>query len=237
MRPRADPAETPHGRLMTPAGGQRNSDWEHLDGAVRAFALWRARAMPPGAREAAVVFRCGTVARVAEGDAEFAGYVGSLYSFPDLGPSPERAAAEAVPYVVADNARVWEAQKNLGGGPLGAEVAVAVRRAYALALSRGAPYPDAADSECRPINTGIRAVGDLELWTVFWPARFPGGRVLSLSLVPPRSGARDAAREAAAAANEHVMLDYMFPEVAAVVTPDGALWAYRSGNVFAPLGE
>lgn len=227
--PRRAPAPP---RGTTPAGGQANSDWEHFGAAVDAAAVWAGRYWPRESNEVIVMFRCGTVARVKDGDPEFGGYESGAYAFPDFGPNAAPDAAATVANVMADNARVWAAQKSITSDD---RIARAVRCAYAAVLKPGHPYPGVPTAERLVIGTDVVA-GGLRLETVFWPKLDPGGRVTSLALVPEGMRRAAAARRASDVAGRLRQYDYMFPEVAAVFTPQGRVWAYAAGGAFVCRG-
>jgi hypothetical protein len=214
----------------TPAGSQINSDWEHLEAAIAAMTVWVGWAWTRSIRAWLVLFRCGTVARVTDDDPEFGGYRSSAYAFPDPGPDAAPDAAETVTKIMADNARVWAAQRNLAGG---GEIALAVRRAYAKMLGEGYQYPGAPTSVHLPMGTDVVTANGLRLETVFWPKLGAGGHVFNLALVPVALGVQDAARSASDAVGRLRQYDYMFPEVAAVFAPEGCVWAYGPDGVFA----
>lgn len=210
-------ARLPGGATL--AGSQINADWPELPLAIIALEAWLASArstLPPDRRRAShVVFRCGTVAQVAPGDPEFSGYLDSAYAFPGEHPQHASAALD----VMDDNARVWEAQRSLPE-PAGK----AARQAFALLVAQGYPYPGNASSVRGGKRSGCKFEDAGELLFVFWPALDPRMRVWNLVF-----GKTDP-RGAVDAAGDLRRLDYMFPEVAAVFTADGALWGYREAG-------
>jgi hypothetical protein len=227
----------------TPAGGQVNADWGQLREGIACLAVFLAAAAPPEKasaspssearpREWHVVFRCGTVARVAEADAEFMGYEQSGYRFPDHrlegfeDLKGEESMASTVEAILADNAKVWEAQKAFPG-----EVGRAARRAYTRLVAQGYPYPGASAARS-PVFTGLSsAAADAgPLWMVLWPGLDTKGRMYNLAFAS--KGER-----ACHLGGELRRYDYMFPEVAAVITPELAVWTYGTGGRFSDQNE
>lgn len=213
----------------TPAGGQLNSDWPQLADAIDALAVV-VHGMPTTGicanKEWHIVFRCGTVVRVTDADPEFAGYAGTGYKFPDRG--GDDGLASTVANVMADNTLVWDKQKAFPE-PAGG----AVRRAYAKLVRQGYPYPGGPESDRTPVSTGVSLSGTGTLYMVFWPNLDPIGRVYNLSF------SADGLERAAIQGGTLRRYDYMFPEVAAVISPTAPgtepmrIWSYTAAGEFA----
>jgi hypothetical protein len=201
----------------TPAGSQINSDWAQLGEAIDCMAVFLAGLpLAAGPAETHVIFRCGTVARVREGDPEFGGYEASEYQFPEHDLAG-RLEDGAVADIMADNARVWAAQRGFPE-PVGR----AVRRAYAALVAPGYPYPGGPTADRRVAPTGISSEAEGTLAHVLWPHLDVGGRVYNLAFM------RNSLVSAAVAGGDCRRYDYLFPEVAAVFMPDRARWTYHA---------
>jgi len=189
---------------VTPAGGQINCDWEFLELAIDELAKF----LKAGCPEPHVVFRCGTVVRVADDDEEFKGYKLSTYQFPET----DTKYAETVKQIMRDNSRVWAVQKKI------ADVGPPIRRAYATLVRQGYIWPGPSAARWAQKTTP-----DSQLYLVHWPELDSRSRVFNLGI----SADGD---DAAAAAGDFRRQDYMFPEVAAVILSQkpGALdiWRY-----------
>ena len=218
--PACAPGATPARTLgTTPAGGQINADWEDLPLGIvglREIFLAAERSSGPAQVECSfVMFRCGTVAQVRPSDLEFSGR--PERGFPEHRPEDASTVSE----ILVDNARVWEAQRAFPE-PAGK----VVRQAYGALAAQGYPYPGGPDSNRTAAATGFETEREGELVLVFWPNLDPAQRVCNLAFARPGTDVGSAV----AAAGTLRRYDYMFPEVAAVVMPDGTLWAYRTAD-------
>jgi hypothetical protein len=230
--------ETKEARLapilgLTPAGGQINSDWADLCDALVGLTLFlddvAAAAETSGLKmtDWHVVFRCGTMVRIFATDPEFPGYDASNYRFP--GSECDADQKETVKAIMADNVKVWENQKVIPGVGIGK----AVRQAYAKMLGQGYPYPGGPAADRSAVPTGIEIINadtsnkkDTDpLWFVLWPNLDALGHVYNLAFAP-------VAMTACALGGTLRRYDYMFPEVAAVFTPERVMWAYGPDKVF-----
>jgi len=190
----------------TPAGSQINCDWELLNVAIDALVSFLKAV---GAEEPYVVFRCGTVVRVGDGDVEFKGYKNSDYRFPET----DEKHADTVKQIMRDNARVWAVQKSLAD----ASVSLAVRKAFATLVRQGYPWPGPGAE-----RWGQQTRPGSPLLLVHWPELDSRGRVFNLGYGPDSEAQ-------ILAAGDLRRQDYMFPEVAAVVLPGErlAVWRYE----------
>jgi len=217
------PAEPTRPPTKTPAGGQINADWGDLGLGVEAFALFvRSGALDVEEnKDWHVIFRCGTVVRVVSGEPEWGGYSSAAprYEFPEHRVDEKDTVVD----IMADNELVWNAQCSLAPPPVGR----AVRQAFAKLVGQGYPYPGGPPSDRSPIPSGVvdETVG--MLWHVYWPNLDRAGRVFNLAF------SKKGAAVAAMLGGELRRYDYMFPEVAAVLTPALALWKYNAEGVFA----
>lgn len=217
------PAEPTRPPTKTPAGGQINADWGDLGLGVEAFALFvRSGALDVEEnKDWHVIFRCGTVVRVVSGEPEWGGYSSAAprYEFPEHRVDEKDTVVD----IMADNELVWNAQCSLAPPPVGR----AVRQAFAKLVGQGYPYPGGPPSDRSPIPSGVvdETVG--MLWHVYWPNLDRAGRVFNLAF------SMKGAAVAAMLGGELRRYDYMFPEVAAVLTPALALWKYNAEGVFA----
>jgi len=207
----------PPARSTTPAGGQVNADWGQLKEAIDCYAVLLAGALTPGNTASHVVFRCGTIVRVAGDDPEFGGYAGAKYKFPDHRLEDASTVAE----IMADNARVWEAQRVIPGA-----AGRAIRQAFERLISQGYPYPGGPPADRSPVQTGISSDALGEFWLVYWPNLDEGGHVHNMAF------SKKGPLAAACVGGELRRYDYMFPEVAAVFTPDMMAWTYGPDGKF-----
>lgn len=221
--PPTEPTETtkPAEMATTPAGGQINADWGQLSQGIMCLTVFLCGTLETtnsaAFEEWHVVFRCGTVVRVADNDPEFPGYTPKSYRFPENTLEDASATEE----VMADNKRVWEAQRSLpepAGKP--------VRQAYAKMLSQGYPYPGGPTSDRSTRPTGVQTEADGLLWTVFWPGLDRTGKVYNLAFSQQGPGT------AVVAGGDLRRYDYMFPEVAAVISKDLKVWTYGPDKTF-----
>ncbi len=210
----ADPAPLAFKPATTPAGSQINSNWIDLERGAREFGSFCALVYSQDDTTFAI-FRCGTVVAVRPEDRkEFTGYSADTYQFPF---SPE-ADAKIVKRIMVDNRAVWDAQRRTGP----AEISRAMRIAYGKMISDGYVYPGTARSGRSAIQLWDSPKGDF-LWQVYWPE-------LQKDVYNIVYGAdRDSALRAAGDLRRY---DYMFPEVAAVITRGGAVWTYDAKGVF-----
>lgn len=200
---------------LTPAGAQLNTNWPDLDDAVAAFVLALGAGAPTLTSH--VVFRCGTVAAVRENDPEFRGYVREHDCVFPLGV----ASPEIIDAIRADNRRVWEKQSAIPGA-----AGAAIRRGYALLMAAGYPFPR-EEGEWRGRRTGVHMPAtDKELWSITRDATDP--RVTNLLLTNRSTGL--------GAVGDLRRNDYLFPEVAAVITSDSRLWKYLPDGSFGDSG-
>ena len=207
---------SPH---TTPAGSQINSDWADLQRGIRCFVDYIKANFGVSSKDWYVMFRCGTIARVALTDHEFKGYLGSEYVFPE---HPENHK-ETVASIMADNQHVWEVQRAIPG-PVGA----AIRRGYGLMIAQGYPYPGTQQAGRTPIEVGRGTQPGEVFWVVYWPNQIDEQLVYNLAFATSTEGPT----AAAARAGDLRRYDFMFPEVAAVVTPDLKVWTYGPDRLF-----
>src|SRR5688572_20011088 len=209
----AGPAKSAPAEILatTPAGGQINCDWESLNVAIDALV---ALLIKTGAHDTHVVFRCGTVAQVDDDSAEFKGYDGSTYAFPDC----NKMFARTVRLIMEDNCRVYDAQRSLGN----AVVSRAIRQGYSALIRQNYPFPG-PDARRWGQKTDIAA----PLLLVHWPGLDTRSRVFNIAL------GKDA-ELAVSATGDLRRSDYMFPEVAAVIVPKGGskleVWRYSGAR-------
>jgi hypothetical protein len=207
---------------LTPAGSQINSEWPMLKNARRFLKLLlddvigQAGAPLPDWH---AVFRCGTVVRVTGADSEFKGYESKSYKFPSNNFENNYAAVDLI---MNDNAKVWDAQRVLPN-PAGA----VIRRAYAKMLSQGCVYAGDSLYSYKLTSSGMTATNGETLYFMHWP-RFDstGGKVFNLAfLKTTKEGHGVSLRQ----------YDYMFPEVAFLISPAAVVWEYGSDGQFAKV--
>lgn len=202
-------------RTTTPAGGESFFEWRDL-GKAKAE-LFTAPPANSNLPRWAVMFRGGTVFRVAEADPAFKDFRAN-HDLPDHRFDGEMTAEQ----VHANNQKVWRAQQAFPG-----KVGRAVRQAYHRLITAGYPYPGTvrADRCIENIKDGS--------WLVQWPSldgEAAAWAILAFNLVVIAAGGKTGASTMGAELRRY---DYLFPEVASVVTPQGELWEYNSEGKFA----
>jgi hypothetical protein len=156
------------------------------------------------------------VVRVRLDDPEFAGFTGHEHDavFP-----PGIAPTEVLEAIRSDHRHVWEAQRAIPGA-----AGRAIRQAYAKLIAEGYPFPGAtAERHGTPVGIRDEATGR-GLWVVKWPRFSRRHHVTNLLFTSHSLGAD--------AAGDLRRNDFLFPEVAAVITGELRLWAYGSDGVF-----
>ncbi|QYB17577.1 hypothetical protein PV-S19_0213 [Pacmanvirus S19] len=153
-----------------------------------------------------VIFSMGTVARFDPDEIdEFTGYTGEyVINYP-----LNRIADIELDEIICNNVITWNEQSKIAG-----YVGTAVKCAYEILINNGYPYPGTEESDryaipCeKPENTF--------LWNVNWDNC---KELTNLSLA-------ESHHTAVALGGEFRRLDYMFPKVLVVITPDLEIYRF-----------
>lgn len=207
-------------QMITPAGVRAHSNWPELGDAIDGLMFFLLGA--GGAPEAHIVFRHGTVVRVGAADPEWGGYADGAYAFPEHRITAESAdlTRRTIEKIKRDSRKVWAAQSSAPEPVRGL-----IRRGFAALLAPGYPYPGTPASDRAARDAGVRAPAGA-MHFVSWPNHDTGARASRTYNVVFAAGPAEAAQ----AGGDSRRYDYMFPEVAAVITPGLERWDCRPGG-------
>jgi len=210
-------------KITTPAGGQINCDWGQLTEGKQCLSIFLAKLFEAGLNnnEWHIMFRCGTIARVGANDPEWPGFNSGVYAFPGERDETKTNDDETVNSIMEDNQRVWKVQSQYEG-----DVGKAIRQGFHRLLAPGYPYPGNVHSDRSVQETGMKNEETGMLSMVYWPSLDKNEKVYNYAF------SKHGINRACAEAGINRRQDYMFPEVAMVVSPTLDIWTYGSDSTF-----
>jgi hypothetical protein len=194
--------------------------WVHIEDAIERF-IWFLQdiSVKDISNTYHIVFGCGTVVRVLLNDKEFKGYDGSFMEEWPLERIKDDAAT--IDEIFSDCKTEWYIQSRILD-EIDANASKAIRCAYETFIKDGFPLPGQSSARvCVPMELSDQT--EL-LWGIIWEKR--NYKVYNLII-----GSDENIQQMTNTAGELRRLDFMFPSVYAVITPQMKVYMLQNHNV------